>query len=199
MMRTRSALPWITAIVLCASGAARAVEPESRHLGRFADFAAGEGGGVTLGADGDLQLGPALLPLTTVDAQRVWALAAEGDALWLGTGDDGRVYRWQADAAQLLLDSPEIGIQALVGDGRGGVFAGTSPDGLVYRIEPGGAVTTFAQTDSRYVWALGLDGRPHARGGGVGEARRAHVCGPPQPHRRPGRAAGDRRPRRRHF
>jgi len=143
------------ALMLLSFSDIAAVEPVTRLHGRYDDFADGTGQGVAISSEGRLTLAPAWVLLVDVESQRIWDLAIVGNVLWLGTGDEGQLFRLQRDGkAQLLLDSPEIGIQTLVGAGAGGVFAGTSPDGIIYRIDDNGGVKTVAHTTSRYVWDL---------------------------------------------
>lgn len=147
-------------LTLFAAGAAGAADPVAVSHARFDDFEDGTGRGVVLSSVDGLTLGPALQPLASVAAPRVWSLAATAETLWVGTGDDGRLYRLERGAAPaLLLDSPEVGLQALEPVPGHGVYVGTAPDGLVYRVRPDGAATTVARTGSRYVWDLASDGR----------------------------------------
>lgn len=152
-----------------------AVEPVSWHHGRFEDFAEGKGKGVALGSDGRLRLAPVLLPLAETESERVWDIVTVDGALWIGTGDAGRVYRLEeGDEALLLLDSPEIGIHTLTPAGGRAVYAGTSPDGLIYRISRDGTVKTVARTETRYVWDLAVHGRALLAATG-GPARILHI------------------------
>lgn len=165
----------VTLAVLWALGGASAVEPVSWHHGRFEDFAEGSGQGVAISSDGGLRLAPVLIPLAETESERVWRIVAVGGTLWIGTGDDGRLYRLEeGDEPQLLLDSPEIGIHALTSDGDRGVYAGTSPDGMIYRVSWDGKVETVARTESRYVWDLATHGKALLAATG-GPARILHI------------------------
>ncbi len=136
------------------------VDPVTLHQARYSDFEAGTGEGVALLSEGELALGPVLVPLTEVDGRRIWTLAAHGGDLWVGTGDDGRIYRFtdKDTRPHLLFDSHEVGVHALQ-PSDGGLFAGTSPGGLVYRLDPKGEVASETSSGSRYVWDLALDRR----------------------------------------
>ena len=147
-------------LTLIAAGTALAADPVAVSHARFDDFEGGTGRGVTLSSADGLTLGPAPQPLASVEASRVWSLAATAETLWVGTGDDGRLYRLERGAAPaLVFDSPEVGLQALEPIPGDGVYVGTSPDGLVYRVRPDGTATTVARSGSRYVWDLASDGR----------------------------------------
>ena len=148
-------------LLLCLLAApAWSVDPVIRHQARFSDFESGTGEGVSLRSDGELALGPVLTPLAEVESRRIWSLAAEGADLWAGTGDDGRVYRLGGEGAapELFFDSPEVGVHALEPTDDG-LLAGTSPGGLVFRLDRNGGVTSETSSGSRYVWDLALDRR----------------------------------------
>ena len=156
----RALLAPLALFVLLGFDDAAAVEPVTRHHARFEDFAEGTGMGVAIDADGDLSLAAALVPLVETESQRIWRLLEVGEALWIATGDDGRIYRLENGGDPvLLLDSPEISIHSLARAHDDGVYAGTSPDGLIYRISVDGSVATLAHTETRYVWDLAIDGR----------------------------------------
>jgi hypothetical protein len=46
---------------------------------------------------------------------------------------------------------------ALAVDARGNVYAGTAPDGKVYRITPGGEAKVFFEPKTKYIWSLAFD------------------------------------------
>jgi hypothetical protein len=48
---------------------------------------------------------------------------------------------------------------ALAVDAQGNVYAGTSPDGKVYRITPGGEAKVFFEPKTKYIWSLAFDGQ----------------------------------------
>ena len=73
-------------------------------------------------------------------------------------------------------DQPEI--FALAVDRSGAVYAGTSPDGKVYRIENGKATEYFAPK-ARYIWSLavGPDGALYVGTGEQGKIFRVDSAG----------------------
>ncbi|HJP31416.1 MAG TPA: hypothetical protein QGF95_12770 [Candidatus Latescibacteria bacterium] len=139
---------------------ALAVEPVTRHHGRYEDFAEGTSLAVAVDDEGRLTLAPVPTALTETGSQRIWKVTATGEVLWIGTGDDGKLYRLQeGDEPQLLFDSPEVSLHALTAARDGGVYAGSSPDGILYHVGGDGAVETVARTESRYVWDVVADGK----------------------------------------
>lgn len=82
--------------------------------------------------------------------------AAPDGSIYLGTGNRGRLFRVDLTGQGSLVwtaDQPEI--FAVTVDPKGVVYAGTSPDGKVYRIENGKATEYFAP-GAHYIWALAV-------------------------------------------
>lgn len=148
---------WIALLALIVP--AGAVDPDTRTFGGYQDLAGGSGHGIAVTADGSLVRAAAPVALTDTESDRIWDLHVQGNALWIATGDDGGLFRFErGKPARRVFDSPEISLHALASAGDGAVFVGSSPDGLVYRVRADGQVRTVAQTEARYVWDLQRDG-----------------------------------------
>lgn len=156
----RTACVWIAvlaAAVPCSSAGPR-VESASA-----ADLARGTADGIVVSAAGRLTLAPRLTRSPGGgEAGQVWALAGRADAVFLGTGPDGRILRLAGrtgPAPFAAIAQPLVSALALSPTGE--LVAGSAPDGLVYRIDSGGRGTVWAETGERYVWALAVtaDGR----------------------------------------
>lgn len=121
----------------------------------YQDFLRGRMQGLSLTRDGRLTVGPAFDTVFTSDQPQIWSVAQAPDgALYLGTGNRGRLYKIDASGKGSLMwtaDQPEI--FAVTVDSKGVVYAGASPDGKVYRIENGKASEYFAPS-AHYIWAL---------------------------------------------
>jgi hypothetical protein len=107
----------------------------------FDDFEKGTAKAVAIRSEGALELAPAFKLLYTTPATYVWAVASDAAGnVYLATGSPARVYRvTPAGVATVIFEPKELQVQALVVATNGVVFAGTSPDGKVYRIAPNGA------------------------------------------------------------
>jgi len=70
------------------------------------------------------------------DVQYVWAMAQTPDGnLYIGTGANGQIFEIKPGGERsVLLDSDENNILSLISDGKDTLYAGTDPNGLVYRI-----------------------------------------------------------------
>jgi hypothetical protein len=79
-------------------------------------------------------------------------------SLFIGTGNDGRVFRVDPQGnGRLLFDAVELEVHAIAPAPGGGLYVGTSPDGRVYRVDRTGNSTTFFDPEEKYIWALASD------------------------------------------
>ncbi|MFQ6040952.1 MAG: hypothetical protein ACE5PV_08860, partial [Candidatus Poribacteria bacterium] len=53
--------------------------------------------------------------------------------------------------------SPEVNIYSIAVDSSDNIYAGTSPDGLVYKISPDGMASTLFSAKEKYIWDLVFD------------------------------------------
>ncbi|HZU23570.1 MAG TPA: hypothetical protein VE998_12115, partial [Terriglobales bacterium] len=117
---------------------------------KFEDFEKGTAKGVAIRSDGALELAPAFRSLYTTPSAYLWDIAsdASGNA-YAAAGSPARVYRITPDGKSSVIFEPqELQVQALIADGKDGLFAATSPDGKVYRIVPKES-TTGAKKDQK--------------------------------------------------
>ena len=56
-----------------------------------------------------------------------------------------------------LLDAEELEVHAIALAPEGGIYAATSPDGKIYKIDETGAGTVFFDPPDQYVWSLAVD------------------------------------------
>ena len=144
-----------------------------------AEFLRGEVESLSIDADGHLVLGPVTDELFDTTALALWSLADAPDgALWVGSGNDGRLYRVEPDGTgNVLFDADELDIHAVVPGDGGAVLAATSPDGRIYRVAPDGQTTTVFDPDDTYIWALAMapDGTLYAA---TGDAARIYRIRP---------------------
>jgi hypothetical protein len=87
----------------------------------------------------------------------IWALAFDRNGnLLVASGAEGRIVRVDREGkSQSLLTSAETHITALLSDPRSGfVYAGSSPGGILYRIDPTGKVFVLHDSPFREVKAL---------------------------------------------
>ncbi len=172
---------------------------------RFEQFEKGTAKGVAIRSDGTLELAPAFKALTTTPSTYIWSMAADAQGnVYLAAGAPARVYRVTPDGkSTVILEPQELQVQALAVDKNGAVYAATSPDGKVSRIEHrGGKLATaaaagdsadgkkngvdpawtpsvFFDPKTKYIWDLAVDreGRLYVATGDKGEVFRVNRNG----------------------
>jgi hypothetical protein len=105
--------------------------------------------------------------------QYVWAVRQTGDGnLYAATGPEGHLYEIKPDgSSRILLDTDENNLLSLISDGKDLLYAGTDPNGLVYRVnrKTGESFILYDAAETE-VSALALDARGNLYAG-TAEAR----------------------------
>ncbi|HEY7819601.1 MAG TPA: hypothetical protein VIG29_15380, partial [Vicinamibacteria bacterium] len=106
-------------LVLLAAAALAAV-PAFWRLESQADFLPGDAEGVSISSEGTISLAPAAQVLTEATDPYFWSLAVDGARMYLGSGNDGKVYRVEATGeSRVLADTEELQVHALAVDRKG--------------------------------------------------------------------------------
>ena len=147
------------ALLAAASAATLLAGPQSWRSATQPEFLKGDLEQLSVDEHGRLTLGPAITTVFDAGVPFIWAaVAGLNGATFLGTGNDGKVFRVDADGrGSLFYDSPELEVHALAPAPDGGLFVGTSPDGRVYRVDARGAAQPFFDPDEKYIWAMATD------------------------------------------
>jgi len=176
--------PRIAALAAAAAFAAvivaiEASSPKFFQAATQADFLKGDVENLSIDARGQLVLGPATDLVFETPSPFLWTLIpAPNDVVFAGTGNDGRVYRIDAQGkGSAFFDAAELEVHALALAPAGGLYVGSSPDGKIYRVDPNGAATTFFDPEEKYIWALATDVRGNLFAG-TGEAGIVYRIGP---------------------
>jgi hypothetical protein len=155
-MRRRLVLPLIALLIAANSFA---VQPQFWRIRSAEDFLSGEIEGLAVTSRGELRPAPAMRKLATFTDPFVLSQASgdNGDRFF-GTGNEGKIYRLRGTELKLIHTAPEAEIYALAYR-DGALYAGTSPNGKVYRIDPNdGKATPFYEPKQAYIWALEFSG-----------------------------------------
>lgn len=163
----RSRRLWIAtglaAASVCAAvlaGSARAVTTERFVLDDAESLSAGELIHAAVHSDGRVESGVDLTRIALPDdVPLVYSSVRGADgSLYLGTGNDGRVFRVRGDRAEPFAQTGQLLVAAMaIGDG-GALFAGTLPEGRIYTIRPDGNATELVRPEqAEHVWELVWD------------------------------------------
>ena len=143
---------------------------------KFEDLSKGTANGVALRSQGGLELAPAFRTLSTTPSTYIWSIASDSAGnIYAAAGSPARVYRMTPDGQGTAIFEPqELQVQSLVVDKNNVIYAATSPDGKVYKIQPNkiaptlpgagikAAAPSFSATPyfdpgTKYIWDLVLD------------------------------------------
>jgi len=152
---------------LTAAAVLQASTPRFFTAAAQTDFLQGDIENLSIDSRGQLMLGPATTTVYEASSPFVWALTPGTDgSLFLGTGNDGRVLRVDAQGrAAPFFDAAELEIHALAAAPNGGLYAASSPDGKIYRLDRNGTPTTLFDPEDKYIWALATDSRGNVYAG----------------------------------
>ena len=152
---------------------------------KFEELTKGTASGVAVRSLGGLELAPAFKAVYTAPSTYIWAIASDdAGIIYAAAGAPARVYRITPDGqATTIFEPVELQVQALVVDKNGTVYAGTAPDGKVYKIEhkaagssarddnskstmpdrskgqvdPNWSSSVFFDPGTKYIWDLAFD------------------------------------------
>ena len=146
----------------------------------FADFARGRLSGLSLTADGALQPGPSIRFSTALDQPALWGLAIAPDhSVYASTGHQGKIFRILPDGkSSLIWSADQTEVFAICVDSKGVLYAGSSPNGGLYRIETGNAREIW-HSPAKYIWAIQAapDGALYVATGEQGRIYRINPAG----------------------
>jgi hypothetical protein len=149
------------ACMAAAAASLYASSPKFFQAATQQDFLKGEAQNLSIDNRGQLTLGPATELVYETPAPFLWSIlpAADG-SLFIGTGNEGKVFRVDAQGkASSFFDAAELEVHALAPAPNGGLYVGTSPDGRIYKVDRSGASTTFFEPGEKYIWALATDAK----------------------------------------
>lgn len=154
-------LPLASALVVHDAGA---VGTRTFDLATLEDLSGGDLEGTSIDSRGRVRAGFRLGALAIGDANAVWsALPMPDKSVLLGTGNGGKVIKVANGKATTLADTGQIAVTSLAAGWNGATFAGTLPEGKVFRIGADGKADEFAQLPgAEGVWALVFDKKQNA-------------------------------------
>src|SRR5258708_4593378 len=134
-----------------------AVETKTWNQESMADFEKGTLTHVSLSSEGRLTLAPAVRELADASVAFLWCVARDSKGnIYAGGGGLG------GGKAKLLMIAPQgrskplaeldgIAVQAIAIDPQDRVYAPTSPDGKVYRVDPSGKASVFYGPKAKHI------------------------------------------------
>lgn len=155
----KRALVWLTA-GLCVPSAVMAVSTSSFVIDTAETFEKGKLEGTAVHASGMLTRAVTTERTSIEEVPVAYASAVGPDqAIYVGTGNEGAVYRVDAQGPKLFADTDAALITSLVWVDRT-LYAASMPGGRVFAIDDKGKVREHARLEGAdHVWAIGFDPR----------------------------------------
>src|SRR5579872_6600562 len=126
----------------------------------MSDIEKGELTHLSLSSDGRLTLAPVVQEVFDPSVTFLWALArdSKGNVYVGGGGLGGGKAKISVIDPQgrgkMVTELDGITVQAIAIDKQDRVYAATSPDGKIYRVDAGGSSTVFYDPKAKYIWAM---------------------------------------------
>ncbi len=158
----KGTVPYIIwGVALCLSASAGAVTTQSFLLDSAEAFFEGELEGAAVHSDGSVRAGAVTERTELPDVPLAYSLAVRGSTAFIGTGTDGIVYRVDGKKVEPFAKTGELLVSSLAFGAGGALYAGTLPNGRIYRIETKtGKVERFSEPKgAKHVWALHFDAK----------------------------------------
>jgi outer membrane protein assembly factor BamB len=154
-----SAIGACAATALCVwAGSATAVSTRSFLLDDSASLAAGELDGTAVLSTGAVVPGVEIRRMPVDDVPIAWSMVSGRDAIYIGTGNEGKIYRLRGDSLEVFAETGQLLVSAMALADDGTLFAGTLPEGRIYTVSPQGQVAELARPDgAEHIWALVWD------------------------------------------
>ncbi len=135
-----------------------AVDPVVKRFTGYEEFLLGESEGIAVSSDGRLMLGPGRTTILETDEPFIYSTAAtEQGTIYIGTGNDGKVFMVSGTGKKELAKLDEPGVYALALDSANRLYAGTAPEGKVYRISEDGKAEVFFDPEEKFIWDMVFD------------------------------------------
>src|SRR6187401_1169447 len=133
----------VAVALVCGAVSIQASSPKFFQAATQADFLKGEVENLSVDGRGQLVLGPATELVYETPSPFLWTVVPAPDgSLFIGTGNDGRVYRIDPQGAgSAFFDAAELEVHALTPAPNGGLYVASSPDGKIYKVERNGTST----------------------------------------------------------
>jgi hypothetical protein len=171
----------LVGLVLATAASVAAVTTQSFVLDSADAFFEGEFEGAAVRSDGSVRVGAATKRIELEHVPLAYSVAQRGSTTFIGTGTNGVVYRFDGKNVKVFANTGELLVSSLAFGRDGALYAGTLPNGRIYRIDPkSGTMKRFSISLRQE--ARAADRRNGPRGEGVrdrlGRARQeAPRCG----------------------
>ncbi len=150
----------LTAAVFSATGVA-AVTTEHFAIDSAEAFSAGELDGTSVESTGLVRLGAWTKHAELVDIPIAYSAASRKGVTYVGTGTNGMIFEFQKQKLKKKYDTGELLVSSLAFDDDGALYAGTLPNGRIFKIDPKkDTIDRFSKPEgAEHIWSLRYDSK----------------------------------------
>lgn len=156
----------ISSLTLCGvtlwlNSDAEATTTQVFRIDGVSEFEAGEFEATLANSSGHVEAGIAIRRVGLPEAQLATAIMHDAaNNLIVGTGNEGRIFRIRDGDTELLAETGQLLVSSLSLGPDGVIYAGTLPEGRVFKITPDGALEELARPEGvEHIWDLHWDER----------------------------------------
>lgn len=136
-----------------------AVETQVWEHSDAADFEKGTRTGLALSIDGHLTTAPQLRQIHDPSVTFLWAIARDAKGvIYAGgggvSGSKAKLIAIDTAGRARSMELDGLAVQAIAIDKQNRVYAATSPDGKIYRLEGSGEPQIFYDPKAKYIWSM---------------------------------------------
>ncbi|MGB5813014.1 MAG: WD40 repeat domain-containing protein [Polyangiales bacterium] len=149
----------LAGLVIASSATVNAVGTEKFELDTADAFFGGELEGTAIHSDGTVRVGAATTRTEIKDVPIAYSLVSRGDDVFVGTGTQGTIYHFRKGKLRKKFATGELLVSSLAFGRDGALYAGTLPNGRVFRVDPKASKITLFSTPAgaKHIWALRYD------------------------------------------
>ncbi len=153
----RSALALL--VTLGAVASAHAISTRYFTADTEKQFSAGELEGTAAFSHGVVRPGHSKERIELKDTALAWSVLADGNAVLVGTGNDGKVLRVEGKNVKEYVATKQLVVTALERGAGGAIYAATIPNGKIFRIDGGKLREFVTLKDAAQIWDLLWDAK----------------------------------------
>ena len=144
------------ALVSVSAVSVAAVTTNSFVLDSADAFIKGELEGTAVHSEGAVRTGAETERVPLENVPLAYSMARRGKATFLGTGTTGAIYKVEGKKVERFAETNELLVSALAFGRDGALYAGTLPNGRIYRVDPRTGATKLYTTPkgAKHIWAL---------------------------------------------
>lgn len=119
----------------------------------------GEIDGVLITNRGEMMLSNDISSRLAIPEAIVWSMVSDGNNIYIGTGHEGKVYKYVIDnnSLDMIYDGEEMEIMALALGSNNVLYIGTSPNGKIYKMDKKGEISVFSEIGEKNIYAMIFD------------------------------------------